>query len=41
VTVQALDGRIVLRVRDHAIELGPGEVVAMEPGLLGTSGVDK
>jgi quercetin dioxygenase-like cupin family protein len=32
-TVHVISGRMVLRVGDQSLELGPGEVVTMEPGL--------
>jgi quercetin dioxygenase-like cupin family protein len=33
VTLHVISGRMVVRVGDRSLELGPGEVVTMEPGL--------
>ena len=32
-TLQVISGGMALRVGDQSLELGPGDVVAMEPGL--------
>jgi quercetin dioxygenase-like cupin family protein len=32
-TLHVLSGRMVVRVGDRSLELGPGEIVTMEPGL--------
>lgn len=33
VTLHVISGRMVLRVGDRSLDLGPGEVVTMEAGL--------
>lgn len=33
VALHVISGRMLLRVGDQSLELGPGEVVTMEPGL--------